>query len=67
MCLSSWVGRGLFPHQKSLEEKGDFALRRGEKIGLCRNYKGQERGLFIICYEKGLPWGLDGYFTLKIY
>ena len=33
--LPGWE-EGLFPHQKSLEEKGDFALE--EKIGLCRNY-----------------------------
>ena len=32
--LPGWE-EGLFPHQKSLEEKGDFALEEEEEIGLC--------------------------------
>ena len=48
--LPGWE-EGLFPHQKSLEEKGDFALEEERRLAYV-NYKGQERGLFIICYER---------------
>ena len=53
--LPGWE-EGLFPHQKSLEEKGDFALeeeRRLAYVGITR-----ARGLFIICDEKSLSWRL---------
>ena len=48
--LPGWE-EGLFPHQKSLEEKGDFALEE-EKIGLCRNYKGQKRGYLSFAMKR---------------
>ena len=35
--LPGWE-EGLFPHQKSLEEKGDFAFRRRKKTCICGNY-----------------------------
>ena len=31
-CVSSWLGRRLFPHQKSLEERGDFALEEERRL-----------------------------------
>ena len=49
----------MFPHQKSLEEKGDLALeeeRRLAYVGITR----AKRSLFIFCHEKSLPWRLDG-------
>ena len=52
---------GLFPHQKSLEEKGDFALE--EKV----IYVGITRAKRATLNEKGLSWRLDGCFTFKIY
>ena len=64
--LPGWE-EGLFPHQKSLEEKGDFAFRGREKIGLCWDYKSEKRGIFIFCDEKSFSRRLDGCFTLKIY
>ena len=63
--LPGWE-EGLFPHQKSLEEKGDFALEEEEGC-ICGDYKSKKRGLFIICNEKSLSWRLDGCFTFKIY
>ena len=63
----TWVGRRIISTSKIFRRKRRFCFRGREKIGLCRNYKSQKRGLFIICYEKSLPWRLDGCFTLKIY
>ena len=60
--LPGWE-EGLFPHQKSLEEKGDFALeeeRRLAYVGITR----AKRGLFIFCYEKSLSRRLDGCFAI---
>ena len=60
--LPGWE-EGLFPHQKSLEEKGDFALeeeRRLAYVGITRAKKG---GVFIICNEKSISWRLDGHFA----
>ena len=37
--LPGWE-EGLFPHQRSIEEKGQKRTRRRKKIGLRRNYKG---------------------------
>ena len=44
-------GRKPFPHQKSLEEKGDFALRKRRLayVGITR-----AKRLFIFCNEKSL-------------
>ena len=64
--LPGWE-EGLFPHQKSLEEKGDFALEEEKKISLRWNYKGKRRSLFIVCYEKSISWRLDRYITVQIY
>ena len=41
--LPGWE-EGLFPHQKSLEEKGDFALG-ADKIIVCRYHKSKKRVL----------------------
>ena len=51
--LPGWE-EGLFPHQKSLQEKGDFALeeeRRLAYVGITRAKKG---GFFIFRNEKSL-------------
>ena len=56
--LPGWE-EGLFPHQKSLQEKGDFALEEERRL-LCRYYKSKKRGFFIFCNEKSLSRGLDG-------
>ena len=61
--LPGWE-EGLFPHQKSLEEKGDFALeeeRRLAYVGITR----AKGSLLIICNEKSLSWGLDGCSTSR--
>ena len=42
--LPGWE-EGLFPHQKSLEEKGDFALEE-EKTSIRGNYKSKKRLTF---------------------
>ena len=64
--LPGWE-EGLFPHQKSLEEKRRFRFRGRKEIGLCGYYKSKKGSLLIICNETGLSWGLDGCFTFKIY
>ena len=64
--LPGWE-EGLFPHQKSLQEKGDFALEEEKKIGLCRYNKSKKRGLFIFRYETSLSRRLDGCYSIKIY
>ena len=55
--LPGWE-EGLFPHQKSLEEKGDFALEE-EEDWLTLELQEQKRGLLIICNEKSISWRLD--------
>ena len=50
--LPGWE-EGLFPHQKSLQEKGDFALeeeRRLAYVGITE----QKRSFFIFRNEKSL-------------
>ena len=46
--LPGWE-EGLFPHQKSLEEKGDFALEEEEKSCLCWYNQSKKRSIFIFC------------------
>ena len=57
--LPGWE-EGLFPHQKSLEEKGDFALEEREASCLCWYNQSKKRSIFIFCNEKSLSWRLDG-------
>ena len=52
--LPGWE-EGLFPHQKSLEEKGDFALEEKEDWRMWELQE-QKKGLFIICNEKSVSW-----------
>ena len=42
--LPGWE-EGLFPHQKSIEEKGQNGLRRRKKISICRNYKSKKKAI----------------------
>ena len=63
--LPGWE-EGLFPHQKSLEEKGDFALEEERRLAYVRLQE-QKKSLPVICYEKSLSWRLDGCITLKVY
>ena len=53
--LPGWE-EGLFPHQKSLEEKGDFALEEERRLGICWDYKSKKRSLSLICNEESLSW-----------
>ena len=48
--LPGWE-EGLFPHQKSIEEKGQNGLEEEETIGLCGNNKSQKKSTYIFCYE----------------
>ena len=64
--LPGWE-EGLFPHQKSLEEKGDFALEEERRLSICGHYKSKKRSLFIFCDEKSLSRRLDGCSTFKVY
>ena len=63
--LPGWE-EGLFPHQKSLEEKGDFGIGGRKKTSLCWNNQ-SKKSIFIFRDEKSLSWGLDGCFAIKIY
>ena len=64
--LPGWE-EGLFPHQKSLEEKGQSGLEEEERrlayVGITRARK----EAYFIFNEKSLSWRLDGCFTFKIY
>ena len=51
--LPGWE-EGLFPHQKSLEEKGDLALEEERRLAYVES-PGKKRSLFIFCHEKSLP------------
>ena len=64
--LPGWE-EGLFPHQKSLEEKGDFALEEERRLAYVGYNKSKKRGLFIFCNEKSISWRLDGCITFEIY
>ena len=64
--LPGWE-EGLFPHQKSLEEKGDFALEEERRLAYVGITRAKKEGFFIFCYEKSISWRLDGCVTLKIY
>ena len=44
--LPGWE-EGLFPHQKSLEEKGDFALEEREKISLCGITRAKKKLIYL--------------------
>ena len=44
--LPGWE-EGLFPHQKSLEEKGDFALEEERRLGLCRELQEQKKEAYL--------------------
>ena len=52
--LPGWE-EGLFPHQKSIEEKGD-AIRRRKKTCLCWYNESKKRSIFIFCNEKIVSW-----------
>ena len=64
--LPGWE-EGLFPHQKSLEEKGDFALEEERRLAYVAITRAKKRGLFIICNEKSLPRRLDGCASIQVY
>ena len=49
--LPGWE-EGLFPHQKSLEEKGDFALEEERRFAYVGITRAKKRGLLIFCNEK---------------
>ena len=53
--LPGWE-EGLFPHQKSLEEKGDFALEEERRLAYVGITRAKKRSLLIFCNEKSLPW-----------
>ena len=57
--LPGWE-EGLFPHQKSLEEKGDFALEEERRLAYVGITRAKKRSLLIICYEKSFSRRLDG-------
>ena len=40
--LPGWE-EGLFPHQKSIEEKGQNGLEEERRFSVCRNYKSKEK------------------------
>ena len=44
--LPGWE-EGLFPHQKSLEEKRRFCLRRGKKIGVRGYHQSTKKKAYI--------------------
>ena len=48
--LPGWE-EGLFPHQKSLEEKGDFALEEERRLNTLELPE-QRKRLLIICNER---------------
>ena len=49
--LPGWE-EGLFPHQKSLEEKGDFALEEEEEISLCRDNKSKKEAFLSFAMKR---------------
>ena len=48
--LPGWE-EGLFPHQKSLQEKGDFALKKKEDW-LMLELLELKRSISFVCYER---------------
>ena len=56
--LPGWE-EGLFPHQKSIEEKGQNGLRRRTKIGICWYYQSKKKSYNFFFYEQILPRRLD--------
>ena len=51
--LPGWE-EGLFPHQKSLEEKGRFSFRRRKKTCIRWYNKSKKRIFYIFCYESNV-------------
>ena len=64
--LPGWE-EGLFPHQKSLEEKGDFALEEERRLAYVGITRAKKANLHFFCNEKSISRRLDGCFTIKIY
>ena len=64
--LPGWE-EGLFPHQKSLEEKGDFALEEERRLAYVGITRAKKEAYLSFAMKKSLSWGLDGRITLKVY
>ena len=64
--LPGWE-EGFISSPKIVRGKRGPGIRGRKKIGLCWSHQSEKRSLYIICYEKGLPWRLDGRITVKIY
>ena len=49
--LPGWE-EGLFPHQKSIEEKGQNGLRRRKKISICGHNKSKKKALISFAMNR---------------
>ena len=49
-CCFTWLGRGLFPHQKSIDEKGQQGLE--EKKTVCWDHKSKIWSAYIFSLNR---------------
>ena len=64
--LPGWE-EGLFPHQKSLQEKGDFALEEERRLAYVGITRAKREAFSFFCYEESISRRLDGCYPVKVY
>ena len=58
---------GLFPHQKSLEEKGDFALEEERRLAYVGITRAKKEAYLSFAMKRAISWRLDGLIAIKVY